>query len=135
MQASRLLLLFAFLLLLSALAASVQPAPRPGGTGQTTPPAPAPPGDARAAVPGEVRFDASRRRRTARVRTGERVVVSVAVDEPGDVLVPGLGLVQTAEYRTPAVFDLLLDEPARHDVRFRPVAGAERLVGTLVVER
>ena len=79
-----------------------------------------------------VAFDAARAR-TRSVEAGSRVVLSVEVPEPGQVVVPSFGLTAAAQAGTPASFDVLADDPGRHEVLFQPVEGEERPAGTLVV--
>ena len=59
----------------------------------------------------------------------------VEVEEPGQVELQGLGLSGAADALTPARFDVLASDPARHDVRFSPASGAEsRTLGVLAID-
>ena len=91
-------------------------------------PAAAPP----RAAPGALSFSAAGPPRTRRAAAGTRVSVVVAVREPGDVAIEGLGLRASAEPRTPARFDLVAHPDGRYAVVFVPITGRERLAGRLV---
>jgi hypothetical protein len=125
----RALLLFAVVLGLAALAASVsQPRredarPRPvEGPSPTAVPAPGhPSGD-------DVVFSPTGRPRTNRLEVGRSVTVVVRVSRPGEVALEGLGLVAPAEPLTPARFDVLGREPGVHRVRFTPAGAASEAV-------
>src|SRR5919199_3508610 len=104
----RALLLFALVLGLTALAASVAPAPRQGGS-DTVPGARRPPAAGAAQQPIEVAFRAGDTPRGAparRVSAGAPVVVVVASGGPGQVTIPRLGRVASVTPRAPARFDL-----------------------------
>jgi hypothetical protein len=131
----RALLLFAIVLGLAAVAASFS---RSGDEAPKSPPAAAPeqptvsPGPS-AERPARLRFDAERDQ-TRRVEVGRPVTVEVAVDEPGLVEIPLLGLSSPAGPVTPARFDILPSEARRYPIVFTPAAGDEELpAGTLVV--
>jgi len=134
-QIRRVLLLFALVLGLSALVASI--APPPEGEGEKPVPEStfAPP--AQTAVPLLKPAITLRVRRpgakppTRRVRAGSSFSRTVPVREPGDVVLEGLGLRQTAEPRTPAHFELLASPRGRQAVVFVPVRGRRRVVGLL----
>ena len=135
MELRRALLLFALVLGLAALVTSVS---RPRES-RDPPPEP-PPATAVAAPragaeePLEVRFEQASTRRARRLEVGRPTTVIVAVDEPGEVLIEGLGLSATAEPLTPARFDVLASEAGRHPVRFTPAGSREgELVGALDV--
>jgi hypothetical protein len=135
----RALILFALVLGLTALAASIAPAPRVREDTAVTPPAPPPPP---ATAPAEVRtlaFNAPPPRRgpsTRKVLPGDHVVVQVASARAGDVRIPRLGRTGTVTPSAPARFDLLAPPPGRYDVIFEPplALGAPVRVGTLVSE-
>jgi hypothetical protein len=135
----RALLLFAVVLGLAAIVASVSrtdrgshsepPRPRAG----PEKPRRSPPRAAEAVL---VRFAAGERRTVRRLAVGRPAVVSVTAGQAGLVSIPGLGLSRSAEPSTPARFDVFQTEPGRFGVVFSP-AGRERheRVGTLVLRR
>jgi glucose/arabinose dehydrogenase len=140
----RALLLFAIVLGLAALAASVS---RPGeestereaaqsdSPAETTveEPPTASPGSSVDAGLSEVTFAAGSDD-TRRLQPGPATVL-VEVDEPGQVEIPDLGLSQSGEPLTPARFEIFASEPGRHEIAFTPADGDEsRGVGTLVIE-
>jgi hypothetical protein len=142
----RALLLFAIVLGLAALAASMsrprdeQPAREPAPTTATTPDAQATPEASPGQAPAElaatadtIEFDAAEPRRR-RLEAGRAAGVEVAVDQPGLVSIPLLGLTGAADDLTPARFDVLVNEVGRYPIEFAPSAGdEERRAGTLVV--
>jgi hypothetical protein len=70
-----------------------------------------------------------------RVRTGAHVVLRVSARQPGNVEIPGLGLLQPVAPGTPAVFDLLATRPGRYDVQLVTLSSERTKLGTLLVER
>lgn len=141
MELRRALLLFAIVLGLAAIAASVsRPArdgegdrSRPGAAGEGGG-AQAPAGAQTGTTP-EFHFDAGMAERPTRYLPGGRAAtVIVAVDEPGEVELGGLGLTAPADPLTPARFELLASGPGSHPVRFRAYARARpTVVGVLAV--
>jgi len=137
----RALLLFAIVLGLAAVAASVsrtdrtRPAPSPpapnttqtAGPGTDTSPAP---------DPGSrvLRFDQGGRREVRELPVGRAATVVVNVDSAGQAELPGLGDIRPAEPSTPASFDVFTNQPGSFSVIFHPAGGgpSER-VGTLRV--
>jgi hypothetical protein len=125
----RALLLFAIVLGMAALAASLSrpqeqrtdtearesgpPTVRPG-PGSEEEPAAAP----AAAVELVASEDDS-----ARLEAGRAATVVVHVDEPGTVEIPSLGLTGQADRFTPARFEVLPVEPDTHEVLFTPADG------------
>jgi hypothetical protein len=70
----------------------------------------------------------------ARIEVGRSVTLEMAVVEPGQVTIPDLGLTAAADPLTPARFDLLVTSPGRYTIEFTPSEGNEtRSAGTLVV--
>ena len=138
MHVRRALLLFAIVLGLAALAASLsrtneddplkpETAPRSEPTTPRVSPAPAP------APPEELAFDAAEDD-VEELDEGRPATVEVTVDEPGQVEIPLLGLSAAAEPLTPARFDVLPSESGRYELTFTPAAGDEsRPAGTLDV--
>jgi hypothetical protein len=133
----RALILFALVLGLTALAASIAPAPRVRENTAVAPPAPLP---APATVPAEVptlAFSAPPPRRhpsTRKVVPGAHVVIEVTATRPGQARIPRLGRTGNITPATPARFDLLAPPPGRYDVIFQPplALGAPVRIGTLV---
>jgi hypothetical protein len=143
----RALLLFAIVLGLAAIAASVsrpreersdQPVPAPGFPPRTetekTPtvsPGNADPGESIA----QVSFGRGGRKATRRVAAGQATTVLVEVGEPGQVEIPDLGLSAPGDPLTPARFEIYRSKSGAHEVLFTPAAGDEsRQVGTLAIE-
>jgi hypothetical protein len=139
----RALLLFAIVLGLAAIAASVSRTPDESGEGQEPPaaergtpeisePTLSPGTDAAGGV-RELVFDAERDP-TRRVDAGQPATVLVEVDEPGLVEIPALGLTAPAQPLTPARFDVLISEPDRLAITFTPVeSDTPEPAGLLVV--
>ena len=142
MHVRRALLLFAVVLGLAALAASVSrqpeetrpPAEQPAAGTETAPAAS--PGVATptpSSTPVEVVFEAERDQ-THRVEAGQSATVLVRPDQPGLVEIPDLGVTAPAEPLTPARFDLLVSDAGRYEIAFTPAAGGtSSAAGTLVV--
>jgi hypothetical protein len=139
----RALLLFAIVLGLAALVASLSqpPAERPDRTTQQTAPEPGPPvatpgpGPAEPAggAPSTITFQASEKE-SKRVQAGTAVTVEVAVNEAGTVDIPDLGMTSPADPFTPARFDVLATRPGRYPLLFTPAAGEQpEPAGSLVV--
>jgi len=57
------------------------------------------------------------------MRAGEAATLEVAVDEPGTVEIPDMGLSAAAEPVTPARFDVLATRPGRYELLFTPAGG------------
>jgi len=141
----RALLLFAIVLGMAALVASFSRPPEtrtateqseetgPGvGTGtETTPETAAPVPEDTPSRP--ISFDASSRDRR-RLESGRAATLEVAVDEPGSVEVPDLGLTASADEHTPARFEVFPTRAGAYAILFSPADGDEsRPAGTLVV--
>jgi hypothetical protein len=134
----RALLLFAIVLGMAALVASLsRPADeRRSDTVTSEQPTPGPP----TATPGPqaeaqsvVAFDATENQ-TKKVAEGSAVTVEVSVGEPGNVQIPDLSLSAAAEPLTPARFDILAGEPGTHELLFSPADGERtEQAGKLVV--
>ena len=130
----RAILLFALVMGLTAVAASVAPPPPKE---ERADPAPAPTAPASRPAGGEAqRIVLSQPRRgegEKRVAPGRHVIVQVESREPGEVAIPRLGLNAYASAGAPATFDLLAPAAGRYDVLFRGPGGTPARVGTLVV--
>jgi hypothetical protein len=134
----RALLLFAIVLGMAALAASLSrpvdrrdetPTDEPSETGPATAsPSPAP------SAPSALSLDASEPD-SVRLSAGEAATLEVSVDEAGSVEIPGLGLSAAADAVTPARFDLLAGDPGRYELLFTPADGdTAEPAGRLVVQ-
>ena len=134
MELRRALLLFAIVLGVAAVVAALaSPTPRRSETTSSAPPAPeaTPRGSGR--PPARVRVNGRRAPVTRTLQAGRATTVIVAVDEPGQVELRGLGLTQAAEPRTPAVFETLPSARGRYEVLFTPAGGVRaRPLGMLV---
>jgi hypothetical protein len=134
----RALLLFAIVLGLAAIAASVSRSPEESGERAerpAEPPAPtvSPGTSVSSAGTVELRFDGGRTQ-TRRLDSGRPAVVLVEVDEPGLVEISDLGRSAAADPLTPARFDLLVSDPGRFDITFTAADGSvSEPAGTLVV--
>jgi hypothetical protein len=135
-QIRRVLLLFALVLGLSALVASLAPPPDDPDNHPATqptvasPPPPAGPAMQRMTVRIPVRGPRAPRP-TRRVREGSSFSLVVPVEHPGDIVVNELGLRQTADPRTPARFYLVAEPGGRYPVEFEPPLGGRRVIGHL----
>lgn len=127
---------------LAAIAGSIaNPPERSGRDGTTTTgtrpeTAAEPPSEAaRADGPTVVRFPAADRPHERAIATGEPAQVVVEVDAPAVVAIPDLGLTESADPLTPAMFDILLSEPGGHEIRLLPADpdGSPSAAGTLTV--
>lgn len=144
MHLRRALLLFAIVLGLAAVAASVSrprdtnppattsteraPTIAPGTTPETPPPGAAAPGSV------DLTFDADDAR-AQRIAAGQAATVVVEVPEAGQVSIEGLGMTDTAEPTTPASFDVLTSNAGRYAITFMAAGSTTALAaGTLVVE-
>lgn len=141
MHLRRALLLFAIVLGLAAIAASVsrQPeessSPPPRSPAATEPEAPTvePRPVTGAGAVTTIELDAGPRERV-RVDAGQPITLEVSVAEPGLVEIPMLGLSAFGEPLTPARFELFPSDTGRIEVKFTPVDTDEtETAGTLVV--
>ena len=135
-------MLFAIVLGLAALATSVSRSPREATREpRLAPPASGPAAGAPGAAPqpesaaqGEVRLPTPRGRHSVALRPDAAASLLVSVPVAGRIDLPTLGLSSPAEPLTPARFELLLEEPATHEVRFTPAEDGEtRRFGRVVV--
>ena len=144
MHIRRALLLFAIVLGLAAIAASVSRSPDDSGDSDAPPvvrseteevPSPSlSPGDA-GPVSGvrELIFEADRDQ-TRQLDAGQPATVLVEVEEPGLVEISDLGLSAPAQPLTPARFEILTSNPDRIDITFTAVEDdTPGPAGTLVV--
>ena len=128
MQIRRVLLLFALVLGLSALVASIAPPPEEDEEAPEPEPIVATPAVQPAIAP--VRLSA-RTYVIRRIEAGSSFSLEVRVREAGDVVIAELGLRQTADPLAPARFYLLASPPGRHAVAFVPLRGGRRVIGRL----
>jgi hypothetical protein len=135
----RALLLFAIVLGLAALAASVSRPPEDSGERAEQPPASeqtpsvSPGNEPASAETVEVVFLAERAQ-TRRLDTGQPATVLVEVEEPGMVEIPDLGVSAPADPLTPARFELLVPDPDGFEVTFLASGGElPETAGTLLV--
>jgi len=132
------MLLFAIVLGVAALVASLSPPleERRSDTTASEPPPAAPPTATITPAPEPshpLEFDAAENESQG-VRTGEAATVLVAVEEPGSVDIPELGLTAPANPHTPARFDILAPTPGRYHLLFSPAGGSKsQAAGKLVV--
>jgi hypothetical protein len=143
MELRRALLLFAIVLGLAAIASTIARPPDRGGdetdTGASAPPAKSEqsatsPG-ARTPQPTMIEFRNRAKPQTQTLEQGQPATVLVDVETPGQVDIPSLGLTDTGEPLTPAMFEILATEPGSHPIMVQPAA-SETLpskVGTLKI--
>lgn len=143
MHLRRALLLFAIVLGLAAVAASVsrprdtsppatdtaeRPASPRMAPGQAEPEGEAGPGSV------DVTFDVVDPS-TQRIEAGQAATVVVEVPDAGQVSIDGLGMTAAAEQVTPARFDVLTPNAGRYPITFTPAeSNASMEAGTLVVK-
>jgi hypothetical protein len=151
MHLRRALLLFAIVLGMAALVASLSRPieDRRGGsttptgtepeTSEPGPPTATPGGGGTAEAPAAttfatISFDAAEPR-SKTLEAGESATVEVSVDQPGSVDIPDMGLTAPADPFTPARFDVLASRPGRYRVLFTPAGGEHEPepAGSLVV--
>jgi hypothetical protein len=140
----RALLLFAIVLGLAAIAASVSRQPEESGERAEQPAVrsgtedvPLPEASPGAAAPSrgtvELLFEAEGNQ-TRRLEAGQPATVLVEADEPGLVEISDLGLSASAEPLTPARFEVLVPDAGRYAITFTPAADdTASAAGTLVV--
>jgi len=84
-------------------------------------------------APKPISFDAAARDRR-RLPEGRAATLEIAVEEPGSIDIPDLGLTASADERTPARFEVFATRAGAYTILFRPANGDEsRPAGTLVV--
>jgi hypothetical protein len=133
----RAILLFAVVLGVAAIVSSIARPPERGGD-DSSPPAE----QADAAKPGQptpqpktLEFGSGAKPPTRTVEVGQPATVLVDVETPGQVEIPSLGLTDTAEPLTPALFEVLVTAKGKHAILAQP-AGSDSppaKVGTLKV--
>ena len=135
MHLRRALLLFAIVLGLAAVAASVSRHPDESPGQETVTEADQPP-TASPGTPAAVELTLfAAEPQPQRIRAGQAATLFVEVEEPGQVAIPDLGMAAVAEPLTPARFDVLTRQTGRHPIEFEPAGADDTRVrlGTLVV--
>ena len=135
MHIRRALLLFAIVLGMAALVASLsRPPEQPTETTRQPEPGPPTAGAAPGSPPAEpLTFDAGAND-SRRLAAGRPATLEVSVDEPGSVEIPALGLSASADELTPARFEVLPAAAGEYEIVFTPAADdVERPAGRLVV--
>jgi hypothetical protein len=135
MHLRRALLLFALVLGLTGLAASIAPPPDTDKEAVEPPAAPSP-----EAAEEQVKLSfkapaAEGKPLVRRARPDTRILIEVASRRPGQASIPALGRIDSATELVPARFELLAPPPGRYDVLFEPTDGTPARVGTLVSGR
>jgi hypothetical protein len=143
----RALLLFAIVLAVAAIVSSIANPPERGDDGA------APTGDAGPATerdglpptsasappltpqPKTVSFAATARPQTRKVEVGQPATVLVDVETAAQIDIPTLGLTDSAEPLTPALFEVLVTERGSHAIMAQPASSdaPPSKVGTLEV--
>ena len=85
--------------------------------------------------PTTIEFRNGAKPQTQTLEQGQPATVLVDVETPGQVDIPSLGLTDTGEPLTPAMFEILETKPGRHPIMVQPAA-SETLpskVGTLKI--
>jgi hypothetical protein len=120
----RLLLMFAALLAIAALASAIAPRDATLREDRAPPVAPArePPPTVRGELPGD---------RAVTAQVGDIVELEVAVPATDEVEIPALGLDAAADPALPARFMFVAERPGRFAVRLR---FANRRMGVLIVQ-
>lgn len=139
MELRRALLLFAIVLGVAAIASSLarpRDEERPATDATTTVAAPsATEPAAKSPQPTTIQFGTAAKPQTRRLEIGQPATVLVDVETPSQVDIPSLGLTDTAEPLTPALFEVLATAAGSHPIMLQPAA-SEALpskVGTLKV--
>jgi hypothetical protein len=135
-------LLFAIVLGLAAIASTIARPPDRGGDTTTETTATAPSSTEKASVPGAktpqpttIEFRNGAKPQTHKLEQGQPATVLVDVETPGQVDIPSLGLTDTGEPLTPAMFEILETKPGSHPIMVQPAA-SETLpskIGTLKI--
>jgi hypothetical protein len=129
----RALLLFALVLALTAVAASLAPTRPEEDSPALGPASPvAPPGAGEQAA---LTFSAPApegRRPERRVKAGAHLIVTVDVAGPGQAAIPRLGRTDSATVDAPGRFDLIAPPRGRYPVTFISPQGETSQIGTIV---
>lgn len=129
---------------LAAIASTIARPPERGGDNTNDTAASAPPAKSQPSAtspgagtprPTTIEFRASAKPQTHELEQGQPATVLVDVETPGQVNIPSLGLTDTGEPLTPAMFEVLETQPGSHSIMVQPAA-SETLpskVGTLKI--
>ena len=131
MQLRRGLILFALVLAAISFGAALSAPDEEGEPATTTPQRTRT--NTPTAVVTTLRHPVEARPPVRRVRPGAHVVLRVSAGTPGNVEVPGLGLLQPVDPGAPVVFDLLASRPGRYEVVLTTLSGERIRLGTLAV--
>ena len=137
MHVRRALLLFALVLGLTALAASVAPPPQDEPAPPAQPSTTAPE-NAGSGEPATLSFRAppeSKKLPEREAAPGDHVIVKVSSGTPGQATIPRLGRTATVTEGVPARFNILAPEPGTYDVMFEPVGQEPSRLGAIVTRR
>lgn len=127
---------------LAAIASTIARPPDRGSdktdTAASAPPAKSEPSAAsptRTPQPTTIEFRTGAKPQTHELEQGQPATVLVEVETPGQVNIPSLGLTDTGEPLTPAMFEIFEANPGSHPIMVQPAA-SETLpskVGTLKI--
>ncbi len=136
MHLRRALLLFALVLGMTALAASIAPPPPEQEAAPTGPATTVPTTADSEEMQLAFKFPVGRRAPpTRRVEPDTPLIVTVSSDEPGQVSIPKLGRTTSVTPNDPARFSLLAPDPGRYEVTLTPTVGGEpHRLGTIASE-
>lgn len=138
MEMRRALLLFAIVLGVAAVVASLSSSSRDNADSSRLP---APPATAVDRGPSPVsaptvRFDADRAPADRTLRVGRAGTVTVSSEQPGEVRIDSLGLSAAVEPSSPARFDIYETDPGSHRLRLDAAGGVhDRSLGVLTIRR
>lgn len=129
---------------MAAIASTIARPPDRGGDANTDTTASAPPAKSTPSAtspvtktpqPTTIEFRSGAKPETHKLEQGQPATVLVDVETPGQVDIPSLGLTDTGEPLTPAMFEILETKPGNHPITVQPAA-SETLpskIGTLKV--
>lgn len=127
---------------MAAIASTIARPPSRGGDATTDTTTAAPPSTEKASSPNAktpqpttIEFRSGAKPQTHELEQGQAATVLVDVETPGQVEIPSLGLTDTGEPLTPAMFEILETKPGNHPIMVQPAA-SETLpskIGTLKI--
>jgi hypothetical protein len=129
---------------LAAIVSTIARPPDRGDDATTDTTASAPPAETKSSAtsppvktpqPTTIEFRSRAKPETHKLEQGQPATVLVDVETPGQVDIPSLGLTDTGEPLTPAMFEILETKPGSHAIMVQPAA-SEALpskVGTLKI--
>ena len=133
MAARRLIAVILVLLFLSSLAAALAPVERQSETSTTTTEPVTEPVAAQGKVIRATLDGAAKRPQRIPARVGDQLRLRVKSDRVATVELVGLGPTEDVDPVAPALFDVLLSEQGRYEVR--ELGGRREVYGTIVVSR